>query len=110
MTLAAGSKLGPYEILAPIGRLPPRKASGQLPAGWSSDGRFLYLYDSQQFPANVWRMEVSTGRREIYREIHPSDPTGAARLTSVAVSGDEKSYAYAYSRALSELYVVEGVK
>jgi hypothetical protein len=87
----------------------PAYEPGQWPAGWSSDSRFLYLHDSH-FPAKVWRIEASSGRRELYREIRPSDLTGARALSAVVVSGDGTSYAYAYSRSLSELYVVEGTR
>ena len=38
------------------------------------------------------------------------DPSGVERISNVVVTPDGKSYAYTYSRLLSDLFVVEGLK
>ena len=40
----------------------------------------------------------------------PADPTGVVRISSIFVAPDGTFYAYAYSRVLSNLYLVEGLK
>jgi hypothetical protein len=40
----------------------------------------------------------------------PADPSGVVNVNMVFLSRDGKTYAYDYSRILSELMVVEGLK
>ena len=40
----------------------------------------------------------------------PLDPSGVERISNVVVTPDGKYYAYTYSRLLSDLFVVEGLK
>jgi Tol biopolymer transport system component len=82
---------------------------GQWAAGWSADGRYLYLFNSFGMPVRVWKLDVGTGRRELWREFAPPDATGSGS-SAVAISADGKSYAYTYSRSLSELFIVEGTR
>jgi hypothetical protein len=51
-----------------------------------------------------------TGARELVREISPGDPAGLQAIPTVALSADGRSYVYGYTRALSDLYAVEGLK
>jgi hypothetical protein len=49
--------------------------------GWSSDGRTLFIYRSQDMPLTfrVSRFDPATGRKELVREITPADPVGDSR-------------------------------
>jgi len=80
------------------------------PAAWSADGRFLYVYRRRELPAKVYRLDVATGRKELWRELMPFDAAGVRAISPPLVTPDGKSYAYAYIRTLSDLYLVEGVK
>jgi hypothetical protein len=60
--------------------------------------------------AKIERLDPATGRAEPWREILPSDATGVVRVSSVLVAPDGTFYAYAYSRVLSNLFLVEGLK
>jgi len=40
----------------------------------------------------------------------PPDPTGISDIGRVVMTPDGDAYAYAYSRVLSNLYLVEGLK
>jgi eukaryotic-like serine/threonine-protein kinase len=83
---------------------------GEWPAGWSGDGRHLFLCHVFTLPLRVYRVDLAADRRELWREFNPADATGTEGLTLVMVAEDGQSYAYTYSRSLSELFVVEGVK
>ncbi len=61
-------------------------------------------------PGRVYRVDRRTGRRELWKEIMPSDPAGVPGITSLSITPDGRSYAYSYLQRLSELHVVEGLK
>jgi hypothetical protein len=77
---------------------------------WSPDGRSLLVYRPMEMPARVERLDLSTGRRTLFRELAPADRAGAARFEGVSFSADEKSHAYTVSRFVGALYTVEGVR
>jgi Tol biopolymer transport system component len=91
----------------------PGAVGGDVVCHWSADGRQV-LVVSLGFigfvPQNVFRIDLSTGKRELWRAIAPADPTGVTRLLAVLVAADETSYAYSYRRGQSEMYIVEGLK
>ena len=62
-----------------------------------------------RLPARVARLEVATGRQVAVREISPPDTVGVSGV-QVTMARDGKAYAYWYTRRLSDLYVVEGVR
>jgi serine/threonine protein kinase len=77
---------------------------------WSADGRSVYAFGNSQVPAQVMRVDLSTGRRTLVRELAPADRAGVYRIMQVALAEGAKSYAYSYDRGVSSLVVVQGVK
>jgi hypothetical protein len=78
---------------------------------WSADGRFLYVWRSGQVPAPVDRLDLASGKRELWKKLVPANPAGVFHMTNVTVTPDGRSYAYFYNRQTNDdLYVVEGVK
>jgi hypothetical protein len=57
----------------------------------------------------VYRIDVATGQRQVWRELGPSDPTGTPRVGVIAISPDGRVYAYGYGRSDSDLFLVSGV-
>ena len=57
----------------------------------------------------VYRIDVSTGERQVWRELGPSDPTGSPRVGIITLSPDGRVYAYGYGRSDSDLFLVSGV-
>ncbi|HEY3202306.1 MAG TPA: protein kinase [Thermoanaerobaculia bacterium] len=82
----------------------------EIPVGWTSDGRFLYVTRPGEYPARVYRLEVSTGKRELWKELTPPDPAGIFGIRAPRVASDGKSYVYSYNRILSDLFLADGVK
>ena len=76
---------------------------------WSADGAAIFAFTRGELPSKIYRIEVGTGERKLWKELSPSDPTGVEGLTAVRMSRDENSYAYSYSQRLNDLYVVEGL-
>jgi Tol biopolymer transport system component len=75
---------------------------------FTADGRFLYVH-RREAPLKVYRVELATGRREIWRTLMPSDAAGVSSLSDLPTPSGE-AYVYNYVRTLSDLYIVEGLK
>ena len=86
----------------------PGIEDGDFPLQWTADGRGLYVQRSGGPGARIERLDLATGRSEPWKEILPADSAGVVRVSSVLVSPDGTFYAYAYSRVLSNLFLVEG--
>jgi hypothetical protein len=83
---------------------------GDVPIRFAADGRSVFVRESKQFPVLVTRVALGTGRREKVVEAEPSDMTGAAPYPSrVVITPDGETYAYSFSRHLSELFLVDGL-
>lgn len=81
--------------------------SGESPLFWSPDGTAIYVESG--IPSRVFRIDLQTGRRQLWKELTPSDPVGV-HYVGPKFTPDGKTYAYAYARTLSDLYVIEGLK
>ncbi len=79
---------------------------------WSPDGRHAFVAGSEQPSFRVFRVEVATGRREPWLDTSPPDPAGvdAPAWVRAALSPDGRYYAYGYTRTLSDLLLVEGLR
>jgi hypothetical protein len=101
-------------LLYPISGGPPRPipgiAPGELPVRFESGGRLFVVTRPGVLPAAISRLDVSTGRREAWKQLTPIDPAGVFSIDPVRISADGKSYVYSYRRMLSELYLVDGLK
>jgi eukaryotic-like serine/threonine-protein kinase len=83
---------------------------GEVPVAWTADGHSLYVYRGGDLPSKVYRLEVATGNRTLWKELMPPDPSGVEFVGPVLPTLDGKSYVYGYRRLLSDLYLVEGLK
>lgn len=83
---------------------------GVFPLGWDGSGKDLFVREGgRSLPGRVSRIDVATGRKVPVREVSPPDTVGVGGV-QVTMARDGKAYAYWYTRRLSELYVVEGVR
>jgi serine/threonine protein kinase/Tol biopolymer transport system component len=101
--------------IVPVEGGSPRAVPGaepdELPAGWTSDGRSLYIYRPDTVaPTKVYLVDVASGQRKLWKEIMPVDPAGTYGIEGLAVNPDGKSYVYNLGRTLSDLYLVDGLK
>jgi len=101
-------------MLFPVEGGQPREISGvvegEFPIRFGNDGRSVYVWKRGDVPARVSKINIETGRRELWRDLMPLDPAGVERISNVVVAADGKTYAYAYARILSDLFMVEGLK
>jgi Tol biopolymer transport system component len=81
----------------------------EYPAGWSTDGSAVYVYRRGGSSNPVYRVDLATGKRELWKTI--TAPIQSESLNRpVIVVMDGKSYAYGVTRILSTLYLVDGLK
>jgi hypothetical protein len=83
---------------------------GDLPISFSQDGHAIYLYRTGEVPAKVYRLELATGKKTVWKQIAPLDPTGVSTIGPILMTPDGKSYVYGFHRTVGDLYLVEGLK
>jgi Tol biopolymer transport system component len=80
-----------------------------VPIQWSGDGKYLTIARFGELPLKLYRYALATGKKELWKELMPSDRTGLVRIEGVAVTRDAKSYAYSFNRVTaSDLFRVTG--
>jgi DNA-binding winged helix-turn-helix (wHTH) protein/DNA-binding beta-propeller fold protein YncE len=79
---------------------------GEAPIGWSKSGQEVYVARSDSLPVKVYRVDRTSGRREIVGELAPADPVGVIPdISSVFVTPDGGTLLYSYFRLQSDLYL-----
>jgi Tol biopolymer transport system component len=89
----------------PVAGLEP----GDVPLQWSGDGHSLYVRARAGVPVKIWRLEPTSGQKQLALEIRPGDPA-IHMLQQLLISRDGKSYVYGSPRITSALYLVEGLR
>ncbi len=83
---------------------------GDIPINWSEDSHSIYLYRSGEVPAKVYQLELATGKKTVWKQIAPLDPTGVSTIGPILMTPDGKTYVYGFHRTLGDLYLVEGLR
>ncbi len=98
--------------LYPLGGGAPQPVSGIMSGDyairWTGDGRGLFVATSPG--GHVYRLDPSTGRRELWRVPAPSDSAGFRGISTVQITPDGRSCFYALTREVSDLYLLEGLR
>ena len=101
-------------LLQPLAGGEPRAIAeiqpGDTVIRWSGDGRFLFFKRAEgDAAASIYRLEVATGKSELWRQLRPPDPAGVSMM-SASITPDGRSYGYSFQRDLTNLYLGEGLK
>ena len=88
----------------------PGTEPDETPTSFSADGRSLYLFRFGAIPARVFELDLSTGKRKLWKELVPADSAGIDTIRGITITPDARAYIYGYIRTLSDLYLVEGLK
>jgi Tol biopolymer transport system component len=104
-----GGKIVTYPIDGGEPTSVPGTTVGERALTWLPDGRSL-LVARVGAPNVIYEVEVSTGKRRLFRTLSIPDGARAEDLGFPIFSADFKSYVYGYTRIVSDLYVVEGLK
>jgi hypothetical protein len=68
------------------------------------------VFHDEKTSAPVYRLDVASGKRELVTTLSPTDLAGVTAIQNVRFTPDGKSYAYSFSRELSDLFLVENVR
>ena len=89
----------------------PGAEPGDVPVRFTPDGRALYVLVRDAAPrAEIHRIDLATGDRQLWKELVPADPVGVYGVPRVFLSADAQAYVYSYVRMLDELYLVDGLR
>ena len=76
---------------------------------WSADGRALYLRRrGGEVPLRVYRFDLATGERQLWREVTISDRAGVELIPHIFLTPDGRHYVMTYARVLSDLFLMSG--
>lgn len=90
-----------------------RPLPGLLPGesfAWTSDPNFMYVYMLKEGSVKAYRLNISNGQRQLFKEITPMDTIGLCEVSNLVFSSDGRAYIYGYTRLFSDLYLVKGLK
>jgi eukaryotic-like serine/threonine-protein kinase len=77
---------------------------------WGPDSRSAFVFRLDHASAKIFRLDLVTGERRFLKVLAPADPVGASGIPGIRMTPDGKSYAYSLETAMSELYLVTGLK
>jgi serine/threonine protein kinase/dipeptidyl aminopeptidase/acylaminoacyl peptidase len=99
-----------YPVTGGDARVIPGLNPGEQPITFGSDGHSLYIYQPGELPAGVYRLDIQTGKRTLWRQLVPSDPAGVETIGPILMTPDAQTCVFGYHRMLADLYLVEGLK
>ncbi|MCU1271341.1 MAG: serine/threonine protein kinase [Acidobacteriaceae bacterium] len=78
---------------------------GDAPVEWAQDGRHIFVAHETDEGATIFRVDVITGRRDVWKEVRLADRAGILSVSRFYVTPSGNAYAYSAGRNLSALYV-----
>lgn len=83
--------------------------SQDTPISWSADNQAIFTVQ-RGMPVKVFKINLTTGHRELWKELMHPDPAGLLYIHEPSLTPDARGYGYTYFRALSQAYLIENVK
>ncbi len=81
---------------------------GELPIQWDTSNTKLYVWD-RTFPAHVFLVDLKTGARQPWTTLVPPDSAGVL-YGNIVMTPDGKTLVYRYRRAVTTLFLAQGLK
>jgi hypothetical protein len=98
--------------LYPVGGGEPQPVKGlndgEVPIQWDDSGTKLYIWD-RTFPAHIFLLDLKTGSRQPWTTLVPPDTAGVL-YGNIVMTPDGKTSVYRYRRAMTTLYLADGLK
>ena len=80
------------------------------PEQWEASGKAILVWNrNRTWPAQIYRVDVTTGERRLHKEISPSDPAGVL-YGNILLARDGEHYIYRVRRVTGQLFLGEGLK
>ena len=78
---------------------------GDEPLEWEQDGKHVFVAREGDNEATIFRVDVFSGQREVWKQIRPEDPTGLLGMSRFSVTPSGNAYTYNTNHILSSLYI-----
>ena len=88
----------------------PALGDGDVPVRFSDDGNTVFVGTFGRIPASISKVNLLTGERTLLEQAMPADRAGLINVGPILITPDGKTTVYSYTRLLSDLYLVDGVK
>ena len=99
-----------YDLKGTALRQLPGVNGGELVAGWIPSGLLVLRPGDPASPlGEIYKIDPVTGRQEPWKNILPRDRGGILLMTAFRVTPDGQALAYSWGRALSNLFIVDGL-
>ncbi len=110
VTVLSGDRLNLFPIAGGDPKPISTGEAGESVIGWSTEGRHLFL-SKLEGPSflKISRLDVSTGRTELWRELKTPDPVGVA-ISKVVMTPDGQTFAYSFQRDITTLFLIGGLR
>ena len=82
--------------------------AGEFPIQWDHTGNAVLVWN-RVWPARIFRVDLATGERRLWKEITPPDPAGVL-YGNIVLARDGEHYVYRVRRVTSQLYIARGLK
>jgi hypothetical protein len=83
--------------------------NSMVPIRWA-DNQSVLGFRTDELPARVFQIDVTTGKQRLVRELAPGDRAGVSQLQTVTATPNGRTFVYSYQQVLYDLYVVEGLR
>jgi len=103
-------RLTRYQIAGGEGSPIAGERPEDFPIRFDESGESLYVMQIGFLPSPVYKINLATGERTLWRELSPSDPAGVFDVDKLFMTADGSAYVYSYRRFLSDLFVVDGLE
>ena len=77
---------------------------------WTEDGKSLLVHSGTIAGAQVYRVDVATGKRTLLRTVQLNDKAGSVNKLRLLYADKSNTYVYGMRRIVGSLYVAEGLK
>ncbi|MFN2454288.1 MAG: BTAD domain-containing putative transcriptional regulator [Pyrinomonadaceae bacterium] len=108
--LGPDQKLYLYPVAGGVPQIVTGAVSGDVPVRWSADAGSLFVRQRGEVPSVIYQLDLQSGSKQLWGELMPADKAGVREILRVLFTPDGQSYAYTYTRELSELYLVSGLR
>lgn len=78
---------------------------GDEPVQWDQDGAHVFVVHKSDVEATIFRVDLNSAKRELWKQIRLAEPAGILSLRSFFVTPSGSAYTYTATRAPSTLYV-----
>jgi hypothetical protein len=100
--------------LVPVAGGSPRLVTADPEArcvlAWDPSGKFVYYQDATPLPGRIRKLDVATGRTELFRSVEPADRAGVLAVGPIRMTPDGRTIAFSFRRSLSDLIRVDGLR